>query len=162
RGVRGNAIVNVDEAAQCIAQAVERAESVAGASVGGVTVATSGGQIASLRVRTQISLGGKPISDNDLMRANQAALAQVKMGERRKTLHGSAIASANEDREMIEAPPRGDDPGAGPVTAPRSLLKGIIQPRVEETLELLRDRLKSSGAPIEPDASIILTGGASQ
>jgi len=82
--------------------------------------------------------------------------------ERIKTLHGSAIASANEDREMIEAPPRGDDPGAGPVTAPRSLLKGIIQPRVEETMELLRDRLKSSGAPIEPDASIVLTGGASQ
>ena len=37
--------------------------------------------------------------------------------ERIKTLHGSAIASANEDREMIEAPPRGDDPGAGPVIA---------------------------------------------
>ena len=48
---------------------------------------------------------------------------------------------------MIEAPPRGDDPGAGPVIAPRSLLKGIIAPRVEETLELLRERLKASGAP---------------
>jgi cell division protein FtsA len=293
RGVRGNSIVNVDEAAQAIAQAVERAESVAGAPVAGVTVATSGGQIASQRVRTQVSLGGKPIGDADLMRANQAALAQVRLGERRaihllpirwsvdgqggvrdprgmfgrslglellivsisetffqtighcverahlqfegvvaapfasalaaleddemdlgcicvdmgggstsvavfqhgslvhvdslpvgghhvtadiarglstsisgaeriKTLHGSAIASANEDREMIEAPPRGDDPGAGPVTAPRSLLKGIIQPRVEETLELLRDRLKSCGAPIEPDAGLVLTGGASQ
>ena len=33
-----------------------------------------------------------------------------------------------------------NDPGAGPVVAPRSLLKGIIAPRVEETLELLRDR----------------------
>ncbi|HMO42604.1 MAG TPA: cell division protein FtsA, partial [Phenylobacterium sp.] len=82
--------------------------------------------------------------------------------ERIKTLHGSAIASANEDREMIEAPPRGDDPGAGPVIAPRSLLKGIIAPRVEETLELLRDRLKASGAPVEPGASLVLTGGASQ
>jgi cell division protein FtsA len=82
--------------------------------------------------------------------------------ERIKTLHGSAIASANEDREMIEAPPRGDDPGAGPVVAPRSLLKGIIAPRVEETLELVRERLKASGAPIERGASIVLTGGASQ
>ena len=63
---------------------------------------------------------------------------------------------------MIEAPPRGDDPGAGPVIAPRSLLKGIIQPRVEETLELLRERLKASGAPVEPGAGIVLTGGASQ
>jgi cell division protein FtsA len=293
RGVRGAAIVNVDEAAQAIAQAVERAESVAGVSVSGVTVATAGGHMSSQRVRAQISLGARPISDNDLMRANAAALGQVRMTDRRvihllpirwsvdgqggvrdprgmfgrslglellivsmgetffqtighcverahlqfegvvaapfasalaaleddemdlgcicvdmgggstsvavfqqgslvhvdslpvggahvtadiarglstsiagaeriKTLHGSAIASANEDREMIEAPPRGDDPGAGPVTAPRSLLKGIIQPRVEETLELLRDRLKASGAPIEADASLVLTGGASQ
>jgi cell division protein FtsA len=74
----------------------------------------------------------------------------------------SAIASANEDREMIEAPPRGDDPGAGPVIAPRSLLKGIIAPRVEETLELLRERLKAAGVAIEPGAGVILTGGASQ
>jgi cell division protein FtsA len=82
--------------------------------------------------------------------------------ERIKTLHGSAIASANEDREMIEAPPRGDDPGAGPVTAPRSLLKGIIAPRVEETLELLKDRLRAAGALVDPGAGIVLIGGASQ
>jgi cell division protein FtsA len=75
---------------------------------------------------------------------------------------GGHVTSANEDREMIEAPPRGDDPGAGPVIAPRSLLKGIIAPRVEETLELLRERLKAAGAPIEPGAGIVLTGGASQ
>src|SRR6201995_779650 len=80
--------------------------------------------------------------------------------ERIKTLPGSTIASANEDREMIEAPPRGDDPGAGPVVAPRSLLKGVIAPRVEETLELLRDRLKASGAPVEPGAGLVLIGGA--
>jgi cell division protein FtsA len=82
--------------------------------------------------------------------------------ERIKTLHGSAIASANEDREMIEAPPRGDDPGAGPVSAPRSMLKGIIAPRVEETLELLKERLKAAGAFIDPGAGIVLVGGASQ
>ena len=82
--------------------------------------------------------------------------------ERIKTLHGSAIASANEDKERIEAPPRGDDAGAGPVIAPRSLLKGIIAPRVEETMELLRDRLRASGVPVEPGAGLILTGGASQ
>jgi cell division protein FtsA len=83
RGVRGTSIVNVDEAAQAIAQAVERAESVAGVSVSGVTVATAGGQLASLRVKAQVSLGARPISDQDLMRANAAALAQVRLGERR-------------------------------------------------------------------------------
>lgn len=293
RGVRGGAIVNMDEASEAIAQAVERAENVAGVNVQGVTIATAGGQLSSSRVQGRVSIGARPIGDNDLVRAIQNALAQIKLpgrraihilpvawavdgqggvrdpramfgktlgvellvvsvaetvfntlgacverahlqldgvvaapfvsalaaleedemdlgsvcidmgggstsasvfrggslvhvetvpvgghhvtqdiarglstsiagAERIKTLHGSAIASANEDREMIEAPPRGDDPGAGPVVAPRSLLKGIIAPRVEETLELLRDRLKAAGAPIEPGAGLVLTGGASQ
>lgn len=293
RGVRGGAIVNTEEAVEAIAQAVERAETVAGVSVQGVTVATSGGQLGSRRVRVEVSLGARPISENDCNRAIAAAVAQAKQAGRRpihllpiawsvdaqkgvrdprsmfgrilglellvvsisesafqtlsycverahlqlegvvaapfvsalatveddemdlgcicidmgggstavsvfsngslvhvdslavggahvtadiarglqtsiagaeriKTLHGSAIASANEDREMIEAPPRGDDPGAGPVVAPRSLLKGIIAPRVEETLELLRERLKAANVAIEPGAGLILTGGASQ
>lgn len=293
RGIKGGSIVNMDEAAQAIAQAVERAETVANVSVQAVTVAASGGQLASHRVKSQVSLGARPISDNDCTRAISAALNQVRLpgrkpihllpvawyvdgqggvrdprsmfgrslglelivvsisenvfqtlghcierahlqfdgvvaapfasalaaleedemdlgalcidmgggstsaavfaggslvhvdslpvgghhvtadiarglsttiagAERIKTLHGSAIASANEDREMIEAPPRGDDPGAGPVVAPRSMLKGIIAPRVEETLELLRERLRASGAPVEPGAGIVLTGGASQ
>ncbi|HEY5106515.1 MAG TPA: cell division protein FtsA [Caulobacteraceae bacterium] len=293
RGVRGGAIVDMDEAAQAIAQAVERAEIVAGVNVQGVTVTTAGGQLASHRVSARVSLGSRPIGDNDLSRAIAQALAGLKLNrrtaihlrpiawsvdgqrgvrdpramfgralglemlvvsmnesvfhtighcverahlqfegavaapfasalaaleedemdlgalcidmgggstsvavfsggalihvdslcvggshvtqdvarglstsmagaERIKTLHGSAIASAGEDREMIEAPPRGDDPGAGPVTAPRSLLKGIIAPRVEETLELLKERLRASGALLEPGAGIVLTGGASQ
>src|SRR5690606_27145234 len=47
RGVRGGTIVNLDEASEAIAQAVERAENVAGVSVQGVTVSTAGGQLAS-------------------------------------------------------------------------------------------------------------------
>jgi len=91
----------------------------------------------------------------------QGLTTSLTGAERIKTLHGSAIASANEDREMIEAPPRGDDPGAGPVTAPRSMLKGIIAPRVEETLEIIKDRLRAAGA-LELGAGVVLIGGASQ
>ncbi|HEY3797944.1 MAG TPA: cell division protein FtsA [Caulobacteraceae bacterium] len=293
RGVRGGAVVDVDEAAYAIAQAVERAEALAGVSVSGITVATAGGRLASRRAGATVSLGARPISDTDLSRAIYSATSGLKLpgrrivhvrpiawsvdgqrgihdprsmfgrqlglellvvsideavyqtlahcvervhlqfegvvaapfasalaaldddemdlgailidmgggstsaavfsggslihidslavggahvtqdvarglttsiagAERIKTLHGSAIASSNEDREMIEAPPRGDDPGAGPVVAPRSLLKGIIAPRVEETLELLRERLKAAEAPIDPGAGVVLTGGASQ
>src|SRR5579864_985393 len=60
RGVRGGSIVNMDEAADAIAQAVERAEAVAGVSVAGVTVTTAGGQLASHRVSSQVSLGARP------------------------------------------------------------------------------------------------------
>ena len=293
RGVRGGAIVDPELAVEAIAQAVERAEAIAGVSISGVTVATSGGQLQSCRVMSSVSLGARPIVEADCSRAIAAAVAQMRtqgrrpihllpiswsvdaqkgvrdprtmfgrvlglellvvtigeamfntlghcverahlqfegavaapfcsalsaleddemelgcicvdMGggstsvavfsdgalvhvdslpvggqhvtsdiarglsttmagaERIKTVHGSAIASANEDREMIEAPPRGEDEGAGPVVAPRSLLNGVIAPRVEETFELLRDRLKAAGVHLDPGAGIVLTGGASQ
>lgn len=293
RGVKGGAIVNMDEAARAIGQAVERAERAAGAPVSGVVVSTAIGQMASHRVRAKVSLGAQPVTDGDLARAIGMALAEIRLPNRRpihvlpvawsvdgargvrdprnmrggalgldlvvvsmaegafqtlshalelahldlqgvvaapvaaslaaleddetdlgcvcidmgggstsaavwaggsllhiesvnvggehvtsdiarglstsragaerlKTLHGSAMASANEDREMLEAPPRGEEPGAGPVVVPRAMLKTVIAPRVEETLELLRDRLRQSGAGLEPGAGIVLTGGASQ
>src|SRR3974390_360914 len=90
-----------------------------------------------------LAVGGAHVTQ-DVARGLSTSMAGA---ERIKTLHGSAIASSNEDREMIEAPPRGDDPGAGPVTAPRSMLKGIIAPRVEETLEILKERLKAARGP---------------
>ena len=49
---------------------------VAGVSVQGVTVATAGGQLQSTRVAGRISLGARPISDGDLVRAIQQALSQ--------------------------------------------------------------------------------------
>ena len=49
-----------------------------------------------------------------------------------------------------------------PIVVPRSILKGIIAPRVEETFELLREKIKASGIQIEPGAGLVLTGGASQ
>ena len=104
-----------------------------------------------------IPLGGAHVTKD----VAQGLTTSLHGAERIKTLHGSAIASANEDREMIEAPPRGDDPGAGPVTAPRSMLKGIIAPRVEETLEIIKERLKAAGV-LEPGAGVVLIGGASQ
>jgi cell division protein FtsA len=113
----------------------------------------SGGSLVHV---DSVPVGGALVTQ-DVARGLSTSLAGA---ERIKTLHGSAIASTNEDREMIEAPPRGDDPAAGPIVAPRSLLKGIIAPRVEETFELVRDRLKD--VPLDPGAGVVLTGGASQ
>ena len=104
-----------------------------------------------------IPLGGIHVTKD----VAQGLTTSIGGAERIKILDGSAIASANEDRRMIEAPPRGDDPSAGPVTAPRSMLKGIIAPRVEETLEIIKERLKAAGV-VEPGAGVVLIGGASQ
>jgi cell division protein FtsA len=126
--------------------------------MGGGSTSLSVFSAGSLVFVDSIPVGGQHVTQ-DIARGLSTSLSGA---ERVKTLHGSAIASSNEDREMIEAPPRGDDPGAGPVVAPRSLLKGIIAPRVEETLELLRDRLNEAQIVIEPGAGVVLTGGASQ
>lgn len=124
---------------------------------GGSTSAAVWGGRSLLHVES-LNVGGDHVTA-DIARGLSTSRAGA---ERLKTLHGSAMASANEDREMLEAPPRGEDASAGPVIVPRAMLKTVIAPRVEETLELLRDRLKASGAGLEPGAGVVLTGGASQ
>ncbi|MEX1147869.1 MAG: hypothetical protein WEB93_05755, partial [Sphingomonadales bacterium] len=45
---------------------------------------------------------------------------------------------------------------------PRSMLTGIIQPRIEETFELVRERLTASGFDQLAGRRLVLTGGASE
>lgn len=293
RGVRGGALVDLEQAADAVSHAVQRAERDSADPVSGAIVSTAIGQQYGHRISTSVSLGARPIRDADLFRAIASALGRanlpgrrpihilplrwsvdagpavrdprgltgdqlglellivtmaetaftslshclalahldlegvvsapfmsalsvleedekelgcacIDMGggsttaavfaggslvhidgvpvggshvtqdiarglstsmngaERLKTMHGSCMASAHEDGEQIEAPARGDDPDAPPIRVDRGIVTNIIAPRVEETLELVRDRLKQSGAPFEPGASVVLTGGASQ
>ena len=70
-----------------------------------------------------LNVGGSHVTA-DIARGLSTTLAGA---ERIKTLHGSAIASAHEDRETVEAPPRGDDRGGAPITVPRSILKASLR-----------------------------------
>jgi cell division protein FtsA len=124
---------------------------------GGTTTATVWSARSLLHVES-LNVGGDHVT-SDIARGLSTSRAGA---ERLKTLHGSAMASANEDRELLEAPPRGEDPSAGAVVVPRAMLKSVIAPRVEETLEILRDRIRSGGIALEPGTSVVLTGGASQ
>ena len=45
---------------------------------------------------------------------------------------------------------------------PKSLLVGIVRPRLEETFELVRSRLEASGFDKIAGRRVVLTGGASQ
>ena len=62
-----------------------------------------------------------------------------------KTLYGSAIASPSDEREMISVPQVGEEDDGQANHVPKSLLVGIIAPRLEETFELVRDRLEPVG-----------------
>jgi cell division protein FtsA len=85
--------------------------------------------------------------------------------ERIKTLYGSCIATSTDERELIDVPQVGEYGEDEPVQAnhlPRSLLVGIIQPRLEETFELVRARLEASGFYQAAGRRVVLTGGACQ
>ena len=47
-------------------------------------------------------------------------------------------------------------------SVPRSMVVGIIRPRLEETFELVRDRLEGAGLARAAGNRVVLTGGASQ
>lgn len=86
--------------------------------------------------------------------------------ERLKTFHGGAVATGLDDRELIEAPSIGDEDGETTLAdrrrISRAVLIGVIRPRLEETLEIVRDRLRAAGFEHLAGRRIVLTGGASQ
>jgi cell division protein FtsA len=102
------------------------------------------------------ALGGNHVT-MDLARGLNARIADA---ERIKTLHGSVLAGSSDERDMITVPPVSE--GEPPQFVSRASLMRIIKPRVEEILEMVRDRLAASPFAAEPRAHVILTGGASQ
>jgi cell division protein FtsA len=82
--------------------------------------------------------------------------------ERLKTLFGSALSGPSDDRDMISLSTADADPRDPPRVIPRAQLVRIIRPRVEEILEMVRDKLGVSPFAADPRGRVILTGGASQ
>jgi cell division protein FtsA len=85
----------------------------------------------------------------------------LKDAERVKSLHGACVASPADDRETIAIHRVGDDMDR-PSQIAKSELVRIIKPRVEEILELARDRLSAAGQSAHAGRQLLLTGGASQ
>jgi len=115
-------------------------------------------QSGSLIYADAVPLGGKHVT-SDIARGLTTSLADA---ERLKTLYGSAIGTSVDQNEMIDVPQLGDSSRKEINHVPRSLLIGIIQPRIEEILELVRAKLKESGFGDLVGRRVVLTGGASQ
>ena len=105
-----------------------------------------------------VPVGGGHVT-NDLARGLVTPLADA---ERLKTLYGSAIVDAADDRDLIDVPEIGERGDAGPNHVPRARLVEIIRPRIEETFELVRDRLRAAGVGELAGRRVALSGGASQ
>jgi cell division protein FtsA len=105
-----------------------------------------------------VPVGGSHVT-NDIARGLSTPVAHA---ERMKTLYGSAIASSADEREMITVPLVGEEEDGHANHVSKSILVGIIAPRLEETFELVRDRLEASGFDKITGRRVVLTGGASQ
>ncbi len=132
----------------------------------GVTVVDMGGGTTTIAVffdgnlvfTDSVPIGGGHVT-NDIARGLSTPIAHA---ERMKTLYGNAIASTADERETISVPQVGEEDETNANHVPKSLLVGIISPRLEETFEMVRDRLESSGFDKIAGRRVVLTGGASQ
>jgi len=104
------------------------------------------------------ALGGHHVT-LDLARGLNARIADA---ERIKTLYGSVLSGGSDERDMITIPAVERDDREAPQFVSRAGLVRIIKPRVEEMLEMVRDRLAASPFAAEPRGRVILTGGACQ
>jgi cell division protein FtsA len=131
----------------------------------GATVIDMGGGATSIAVfgeghllhTAQLPVGGWNVT-NDLARGLSTPLAHA---ERLKTLHGGVLGAPDDDKEWLPVPLVGEDDDHI-ARVPRAMVVGIIQPRLEETFELVKDRLEAAGLSQEMGRRVVLTGGASQ
>jgi len=132
----------------------------------GVTLIDMGGGTTKLVVFYEgalvhtdlVPLGGGHVT-SDIARGLSTPLAHA---ERMKTLYGGVAANRNDENHMITVPQVGEPDDETARHIPRSALVGIVRPRIEETIEMVRDRLKASGFDRAAGGRVVLTGGACQ
>ena len=123
---------------------------------GTTSIATySGGRLVHA---AGFALGGQHITI-DLARGLDTCIADA---ERIKTLYGNVLTGGSDARELMTVPAAGDHEREPPKVVSRAAIANIVRPRVEEILEMVRDRLADSPFAAEPRARVVLTGGASQ
>jgi cell division protein FtsA len=131
----------------------------------GVTVLDMGGGTTGMAVfaeghllhTAQLPIGGVHVT-NDLARILSTPVSHA---ERLKTLYGSAQSSPDDEREMLPVPLVGEEEHQI-AKVPRSMVVNVIKPRLEETFELVKERLDSAGLGRAAGHRVVLTGGASQ
>ena len=104
-----------------------------------------------------INVGSNNIT-NDIARGISTTKASA---ERLKTLWGSVISSPSDEYEFFEVPIESSEESEFKQIN-RSTINSIIKPRVEETLELVWQKLKPYGLHKKRIKNLILTGGGSQ
>jgi len=105
-----------------------------------------------------IAIGGHNIT---LDLARQLSIS-IEDAERLKTLHASVLPGQTDDRDLVTIQPVGAGQDEAPMQIPRSTLTRIVRPRIEEILNVLRDRLQATGMIDVSGRRFVMTGGASE
>lgn len=105
-----------------------------------------------------IAIGGNHVT----MDVARGLSTRLDDAEKLKILHGSTLGGGAGAEELLFVPQMGEDERDLPNQVARSQLTRIVRPRVEETLEMIRDRLNRSGFAGAVGKRVVLTGGASQ
>ena len=132
----------------------------------GVTVIDMGGGTTTIGVfydrsivyADTVPVGGVHVT-NDIARGLSTT---VVAAERMKTLYGNAVPSLADERETVSVPQIGEGDDGTVNQVPKSHLIGIISPRLEETFEMVRNRIETSGFDKLAGRQVVLTGGACQ
>ena len=103
------------------------------------------------------ALGGQHVT-MDLARGLGTCITDA---ERIKTLYGTVLTGGSDARELMSIASVDDDRDS-PQIVSRATIANIVRPRVEEIFEMIRDRLAQSPFAAEPQARVVLSGGASQ
>jgi cell division protein FtsA len=104
------------------------------------------------------ALGGHHVT-MDLARGLNARITDA---ERIKTLYGTVLSGGSDERDMITVPPLDEHESEQAQFVSRATAASIIRPRVEEILEMVRDRLAVCPIAADRRGHVVLTGGASQ
>ena len=132
----------------------------------GVTVIDMGGGTTSIAVFLEsqvvyvdtLPLGGNHVT-GDIAKGLSTPIAKA---ERLKTVYGSVMQSPGDARELLKVPLVGEEDEDSANEVPKSMLVQIIAARLEETFELVRSHLETSGFAKTAGRRVVLTGGASQ
>ena len=134
----------------------------------GVTLIEMGGSTTGISVFMHgknvftdcISYGGNTVT-SDIARG---LATTVEAAERVKSLYGSAIVNASDSSTSIDIPQLSEETGdyTEEISMPKSELIGIINPRMEEILEMVKDKLKESAYFNIAGQRFVLSGGGSQ
>ena len=111
----------------------------------------------SLVYTTVIPIGSHHITQ-DLARGLETS---IHHSERLKVLYGAALASENDQREVIAIPQLGEE-NSCIQKVQRSVLIRIIQPRLKEIFYHVARKLEASGFEKLVGQRVVLTGGGSQ